>query len=572
MVRHAITPHDAAEPHGRRPRRVAARARARDGAAGRRPHRRHRCAGRPRDGAGVGARRGRVGAGCAPATDDVEVDGRNDVFERAGWSAIVGPRQRLRAARATCGPRSCGARRDRATASRRHRPGDGRRGGARRRPDPAPGPHLRARGRADRGGDAEPARRLVVVPAPPPRARGALPLPLRARRAASACTSPTTSAADAARVVRDGSIERITDGYHPVVAAPAAAMYYLWALAGDHDTVDTRIDPRTPDPPHEPRFLTPVSGCRESRARRCFHPGGRMTTTDLPATDLPETMPAAVLKGLRHVDVEDRPLPTLGPRRGAARGQPLRHLRLRPPLHGRVGGRGEAGRDRGPRVQRHRRRARERRRRAGRSARRSSAARRRAAACASTASTGRPSLCAERGKVGAGESEWQGAFAGYKAVNADEMLRVPDGLSMRHAALVEPMAVALHGITRSGGARPGARVPRHRRRPDRVPVGRRAEGRGRQRHRRERAARGPPRRCARGSARAPSTRRSSTSPMMPHDLVAEPFDVVLECSGNRDAMEAGPRAAEARAARSCSSARGCAGRGSTPTASCSTSS
>lgn len=48
---------------------------------------------------------------------------------------------------------------------------------------------------------------------------------------------------DAARVVRDGSIERITDGYHPVVAAPAAAMYYLWALAGDRDTVDTRVDP-----------------------------------------------------------------------------------------------------------------------------------------------------------------------------------------------------------------------------------------------------------------------------------------------------------------------------------------
>ena len=51
-------------------------------------------------------------------------------------------------------------------------------------------------------------------------------------------------AADSARVVRDGSIERITDGYHPVVAAPAASMYYLWALAGDDDTVDTRFDPR----------------------------------------------------------------------------------------------------------------------------------------------------------------------------------------------------------------------------------------------------------------------------------------------------------------------------------------
>jgi 5-deoxy-glucuronate isomerase len=49
--------------------------------------------------------------------------------------------------------------------------------------------------------------------------------------------------ADTARVVRDGSIERITAGYHPVVAAPASAMYYLWALAGDRPTVDTEVDP-----------------------------------------------------------------------------------------------------------------------------------------------------------------------------------------------------------------------------------------------------------------------------------------------------------------------------------------
>jgi 5-deoxy-glucuronate isomerase len=45
-------------------------------------------------------------------------------------------------------------------------------------------------------------------------------------------------------IVRDGSIERITDGWHPVVAAPGFTMYYLWALAGDTDTVDTRLDPR----------------------------------------------------------------------------------------------------------------------------------------------------------------------------------------------------------------------------------------------------------------------------------------------------------------------------------------
>jgi 5-deoxy-glucuronate isomerase len=45
-------------------------------------------------------------------------------------------------------------------------------------------------------------------------------------------------------VVRDGSIQRINGGWHPVVAAPGFTMYYLWALAGDTDTVDTRTDPR----------------------------------------------------------------------------------------------------------------------------------------------------------------------------------------------------------------------------------------------------------------------------------------------------------------------------------------
>jgi 5-deoxy-glucuronate isomerase len=44
-------------------------------------------------------------------------------------------------------------------------------------------------------------------------------------------------------IVRDGSIERITGGWHPVVAAPGFTMYYLWALAGDADTVDTQVHP-----------------------------------------------------------------------------------------------------------------------------------------------------------------------------------------------------------------------------------------------------------------------------------------------------------------------------------------
>ena len=41
-------------------------------------------------------------------------------------------------------------------------------------------------------------------------------------------------------IVRDGDIERIVTGWHPVVAAPGATMYYLWALAGASDTLDTR--------------------------------------------------------------------------------------------------------------------------------------------------------------------------------------------------------------------------------------------------------------------------------------------------------------------------------------------
>ena len=70
---------------------------------------------------------------------------------------------------------------------------------------------------------------------------------------------------------------------------------------------------------------------------------------------------------------------------------------------------------------------------------------------------GRVSLCAGRGRVGADDGAWQGAFARYKTIVAAEALRVPDHLSLKHAALVEPLAVALHGITQGGGARPGTR-------------------------------------------------------------------------------------------------------------------
>jgi (R,R)-butanediol dehydrogenase/meso-butanediol dehydrogenase/diacetyl reductase len=43
-----------------------------------------------------------------------------------------------------------------------------------------------------------------------------------------------------------------------------------------------------------------------------------------------------------------------------------------------------------------------------------------------------------------------GAFAEYVVARAAGVVRLPDGLPPRHAALAEPLAVALHGITRSG--------------------------------------------------------------------------------------------------------------------------
>jgi 5-deoxy-glucuronate isomerase len=48
---------------------------------------------------------------------------------------------------------------------------------------------------------------------------------------------------DKATVVRDGTVQRISRGYHPVVAAPGYTMYYLWALAGASETLTPEFDP-----------------------------------------------------------------------------------------------------------------------------------------------------------------------------------------------------------------------------------------------------------------------------------------------------------------------------------------
>ncbi len=60
----------------------------------------------------------------------------------------------------------------------------------------------------------------------------------------------------------------------------------------------------------------------------------------------------------------------------------------------------------------------------------------------------RPSLCTARDDPGEGGE--QGGFATFKLAPAAELLALPDGLSPRAAALAEPLAVALHGISQSG--------------------------------------------------------------------------------------------------------------------------
>jgi (R,R)-butanediol dehydrogenase/meso-butanediol dehydrogenase/diacetyl reductase len=64
---------------------------------------------------------------------------------------------------------------------------------------------------------------------------------------------------------------------------------------------------------------------------------------------------------------------------------------------------------------------------------------------------GKPSQCERRADPVDGNTG--GAFARYVLTDDRSLLALPDGMSPRVAALAEPLAVALHGITRSGMVR-----------------------------------------------------------------------------------------------------------------------
>lgn len=150
----------------------------------------------------------------------------------------------------------------------------------------------------------------------------------------------------------------------------------------------------------------------------------------------------------------------------------------------------------------------------------------------------RPSLCEASGTPGIGLEH--GAFATYKAAAATQVLPMPDGLDPRAAALAEPLSVALHGI-HQGGAQPGHRVLVF----GAGPIGALSIAA-------LRALGIDDVRCVEPS---PSRQQlaeavGATRVLRPEELdlpnMAEParvvddaVDVVLECSGNSRAMEAG---------------------------------
>jgi (R,R)-butanediol dehydrogenase/meso-butanediol dehydrogenase/diacetyl reductase len=149
---------------------------------------------------------------------------------------------------------------------------------------------------------------------------------------------------------------------------------------------------------------------------------------------------------------------------------------------------------------------------------------------------GRPALCTARNAPGVSVHR-DGAFAEFVRSHEDGLLRIPESVPIREAVLAEPLAVALHGLTR-GSVHAGQRVLV----TGAGPIGALSVAAAR--------ARGvsdivvsephPKRRALAERLGAVAILPDAlATPGFPGDIVDEPFDVVLECSGSRAAMEAG---------------------------------
>ena len=218
--------------------------------------------------------------------------------------------------------------------------------------------------------------------------------------------------------------------------------------------------------------------------------------------------------------------------RGTRRGEPLRRVRQRP-AHG-ARGLGTARLGRWARVERRRRRG----RRRGHTwsvGDEVSAVRRRGAAECEMCRSGRPSLCSDRDTPGTGGDVHRARSPATRVVDearavAGARWRLAAGGRADRAARGR---AARHHPGRRAARRTGARAPAAG--PIGVLVGRRAAGDGRRRRHGERAAAGAPgaaRRLGAPTVVAPDE-LDVPGPFDPARVVAEPFDVALECSGQR---------------------------------------
>jgi (R,R)-butanediol dehydrogenase/meso-butanediol dehydrogenase/diacetyl reductase len=149
---------------------------------------------------------------------------------------------------------------------------------------------------------------------------------------------------------------------------------------------------------------------------------------------------------------------------------------------------------------------------------------------------GRPALCTRRNAPGMSVHR-DGAFAQYVRQHEDGLLRIPEGVPIREAALAEPLAVALHGMTR-GGVRAGQRLLVL----GAGPIGALSVAAARARGVTDIVVSEPhPKRRALAErlgavAVAPE---ELVTPRSPFEIVDGAVDVALECSGNKGAMVAG---------------------------------
>ena len=152
---------------------------------------------------------------------------------------------------------------------------------------------------------------------------------------------------------------------------------------------------------------------------------------------------------------------------------------------------------------------------------------------------GKPSQCEVR--TGSPVDHLDGAFARYVVCDARALRPVPEGLDPRAAALAEPLAVALHGITR-GRLEEGEDVMVF----GAGPIGALAVAAlvARGGHRVTVVEPAPARRAlatALGADAVVEPGELETFPRWePERIAAGAVDVVLECSGKQAAMEAGP--------------------------------